>query len=315
MKKILVCGAGGFIGNHLVKRLKTAGHWVLGADVKHPEFSDTLADVFAHVDLRKQNDCNSIFNTYFDEVYQLAADMGGAEYIGSGNYDADVINNSVLINANIASFHDHYAKLFFSSSACIYPTHHQETAEHPYCTEGTEYPAAPDGEYGWEKLFSERMYLTKIRGYNKEIKVARFHNIFGPEGTWKGVKAKSMAAICRKVAMADDGGSIEVFGDGKQTRTFLHINDCLDAVELLMASSESGPFNIGSEEMVSINELVGIVASCANKNIKIQHIEGPQGVRGRTSDNALIFSKLGWQPKMSLKEGVEDVYKWVKGQI
>jgi nucleoside-diphosphate-sugar epimerase len=315
MKKSLVCGAGGFIGSHLVKRLKESGHWVMGVDLKYPEFSATYADDFKQADLRDQTVCCDIFKLHFDEVYQLAADMGGAEYIGSGDYDSKVINNSVLINANVASFYNQYDKLFFSSSACIYPTYNQETTDTPVCVEGTEYPAFPDGEYGWEKLFSERMYLTQIRGYGKKIKIARFHNIFGPEGTWSGVKAKSMAAICRKVAQAKEGGTVDIFGDGKQTRTFLHINDCLDAVTLLMASSESGPFNIGSEEMVSINDLAYLVAKIAKKNIVIQHIAGPQGVRGRTSDNTLVFKKLGWKPKLSLHEGATDVYNWISEQL
>ena len=317
-KKVLVCGAGGFIGSHLVKRLKKEEFWVRGVDLKYPEFSTTLADEFIIGDLRNQQVCQKILDLPFDEVYQLAADMGGAGYIFTGQHDADVMHNSAQINLNMA-YYDTIArikKIFYSSSACIYPAHNQEDPINPKCSEDSAYPAAPDSEYGWEKLFSERMYLAFHRNHGLNIRIARFHNIFGPEGAWIGGKEKSPAAICRKIAEASDGDKIEIWGDGEQTRSFLYIDDCLDGIKKLMdANNFIGPVNIGSEEMVSINQLAKIVMDIAGKKLGIKHIDGPLGVRGRKSDNKLIKEKLNWEPALNLREGLYKTYKWVNEQV
>ena len=316
-KFALVCGAGGFIGSHLVKKLKTEGFWVRGVDLKRPEFSPTAADDFVVGDLRDQTLCKSILDRPFDEVYQLAADMGGAGYIFTGEHDADVMHNSAQINLNIA----HYGqiagikKIFYSSSACIYPAYNQVDANNPKCSEDSAYPAAPDSEYGWEKLFSERMYLSFQRNYGLNVRIARFHNIFGPEGTWTGGKEKAPAAMCRKVAEAPAGGSIEIWGDGEQTRSFLFIDECLEGVRRLMDSDFSGPVNIGSEEMVSINQLAEMVMDIAGKKLEIKHVDGPLGVRGRNSDNKLIKEKLGWAPSIPLCNGIEKTFAWINEQV
>ena len=317
VKKILVCGAGGFIGSHLVKKLKNEGHWVRGVDLKYPDFSKTAADDFVIADLRKQKFYQKIFDTKFDEVYQLAADMGGADYIFTGEHDADIMHNSALINLNMieACAAHKVQKVFYSSSACIYPEHNQLDPSNPKCSEASAYPANPDSEYGWEKLFSERLYLAFQKNYGIQVRVARFHNIFGEEGTWQGGKEKAPAAICRKVAESIDGGTIEVYGDGNQTRTFLHISECLEGIQRLMNSEFSGPVNIGSDELVSINQLAQIVAKIANKKINIDHVKGPTGVRGRTSDNNLIKEKLSWQPSKRLASGLELSYKWINQQV
>ena len=322
MKKALVCGAGGFIGSHLVKRLKSEGYWVRGVDLKYPEFSKTEADEFLIGDLRNVETVKKSLTlkdfTTFDEVYQLAADMGGAGYIFTGEHDADVMHNSATINLNVAHvscFFDKKPKVFYSSSACIYPAYNQEDPENPKCSEDSAYPAAPDSEYGWEKLFSERLYLSYARNYGLNVRIARYHNIFGPEGTWRGGKEKAPAAICRKVAECEPGGTIEVWGDGQQTRSFLFIDECIEATRRLMNSDFEGPVNIGSEEMVKINQLVEIVNSVANKKVNIKNIKGPTGVRGRNSDNALIQEKVRWSPKQPLLAGIEKTYKWVKSQI
>jgi GDP-D-mannose 3', 5'-epimerase len=316
-KKALVLGAGGFIGSHLVKRLKQLGYHVTGADLKLPEFSETAADVFVQGDLRLQDFTNNLFTVGFDEVYQLAADMGGAGYIFTGDNDADVMHNSATINLNVlhAMRMNNCKKVFYSSSACIYPEHNQLDPDNPNCEESSAYPAAPDSEYGWEKLFSERLYASYRRNYGIAAHVARFHNIFGEEGTWRGGKEKAPAAICRKVAEAPDGGTIEIWGDGKQTRSFLHVNECLDGILLLMQSDFYGPVNIGSEEMISINDLAKMAASISGKTIAIKNIPGPTGVRGRNSDNKLIKEKLGWAPSRPLVEGMTTTYRWIEGQL
>lgn len=317
MKTALVCGAGGFIGNHLVRRLKSEGFWVRGVDLKKPEYSTTLADEFVVGDLREQKVCEEILDRPFDEVYQLAADMGGAGYIFSGEHDADVMHNSATINLNIAHYGNKVGvkKIFYSSSACIYPQYNQLDPDNPKCSEESAYPAAPDSEYGWEKLFSERMYLAYNKNYGLNIRIARFHNIFGPEGAWTGGKEKAPAAICRKVAEAKDGGEIEIWGDGRQTRSFLYIDECLEGMRRLMDSEFMGPVNIGSEEMVTINQLAEIAAEIAEKKITLKHIPGPLGVRGRNSDNKLIEQKIGWKPHYSLKDGLAITYTWVKKQV
>jgi nucleoside-diphosphate-sugar epimerase len=315
-KKVLVCGAGGFIGGHLVKRLKNEGFWVRGVDLKEHEFTKLPADEFILGDLRDQNICKEIVKG-IDEIYQLAADMGGAGYIFTGEHDADVMHNSATINLNIL----HYAqkedvkKIFYSSSACIYPEYNQMDPDNPKCSEDSAYPAAPDSEYGWEKLFSERLYHSFYRNYGLEVRVARFHNIFGPEGTWSGGREKAPAAMCRKVAEAHPDGAIEIWGDGKQTRSFLYIDDCIEAIRLQMESDFIGPVNIGSEEMVTINQLAENVMKIAGKDLTIKHIKGPLGVRGRNSDNKLIEEKLGWKPNLDLYQGLEKTYDWINRQV
>jgi nucleoside-diphosphate-sugar epimerase len=317
MKTAIVCGAGGFIGGHLVKRLKTEGYWVRGVDLKANEYGNNLADDFLIGDLRDPIICHSLFDRKIDEVYQLAADMGGAGYIFTGEHDAVVMHNSATINLNMveASRINNVKKIFYSSSACMYPEYNQLDPDNPKCSEDSAYPAAPDSEYGWEKLFSERLYLAYNRNYGMEVRIARFHNIYGPQGTWTGGKEKAPAAICRKVAEAEDGGEIEVWGDGKQTRSFLYIDECVDAVRRLMESDFTGPVNIGSEEMVSINELVQIVGRAAGKEITIKNIKGPTGVRGRNSDNKLIKEKLNWAPSQTLAKGIAETYQWIEVQI
>ena len=318
MKTALVLGGGGFIGSHLVKRLKREGFWVRAVDLKHTEFSETAADDFVVGDLREQSVCREVVDRAFDEVYQLAADMGGAGFIFTGENDADIMHNSALINLNILEMSKKMGvkKIFYSSSACIYPEHNQLDALHPTTSEDSAYPAAPDSEYGWEKLFSERMYFAFHRNFGLDVRVARFHNIFGPEGTWEGGREKAPAAMCRKVAMANDGGVMEMWGDGEQTRSFLYIDECLDGIRNLMDSKTfRGPVNIGSEEMVSINQLAEIVMEVANKKITIHHIPGPLGVRGRNSDNNLIRKELNWEPKQPLKVGIEKTYRWIEEQI
>ena len=317
MKKALVLGAGGFIGSHLVNNLKSEGFWVRGADLKNPEFSPTGADDFIIGDLREQEVCRRVLDQNFDQVYQLAADMGGAGYIFTGENDANVMHNSVLININIVELcvKHKVGKVFYSSSACMYPEHNQMDPDNPKCNEDSAYPANPDSEYGWEKLFSERLFLAFQRNYGLQARVARFHNIFGIEGTWQGGKEKAPAAVCRKVAMAEEGGSIEIWGDGKQTRSFLYVDECVEAVRRLVESDFSGPVNIGSEEMISINDLAKMVIEISGKNISINNIPGPTGVRGRNSDNKLIGEKLGWQPSRPLREGMERTFKWISEQV
>jgi len=317
MKKALVLGAGGFIGSHLVKYLKKRNYWVKGVDLKYPEFSKTLADEFIIGDLRNQVLCEQVLNQYFDEVYQLAADMGGAGYIFTGENDANVMHNSATINLNIVELANKFkvGKIFYSSSACIYPKYNQLDPDNPNCAEDTAYPAAPDSEYGWEKLFSERLYLSYHRNFGLTVRIVRFHNIFGPEGTWTGGKEKAPAAFCRKIAEAGNGSEIEMWGDGEQTRSFLYIGDCLEGVRRLMDSDFDGPVNIGSEEMVTINQLAEMVMHVSGKKLKIKHISGPLGVRGRNSDNKLIKAKIGWAPECTLLNGIEKTYPWIAKQV
>jgi nucleoside-diphosphate-sugar epimerase len=317
MKRILVCGAGGFIGSHLVKRLKEQGHWVRGVDLKLPEFSETAADEFAQGDLRDPSFCAQVLDQPFDEVFQLAADMGGAGFIFTGENDADILHNSATINLNVLHLVDRVnaKKIFYSSSACIYPERNQLDPDDPNCTEDSAYPADPDSEYGWEKLFSERLYLAYLKNKGVPVRIARFHNIFGEEGTWSGGREKAPAAICRKIAEAEEGGTIEIWGDGTQTRSFLYIQECLEAMIRLMDSDFVGPVNIGSEEMVTINDLVAMVTKISGKSIQVKHIEGPLGVRGRNSDNRLIAEKLGWKPSLPLSKGLEITYGWISNQV
>jgi len=312
-KKALVCGAGGFIGSHMVKKLKSEGYWVRGADKKYPEFSMSEADEFLRGDLTGQTFCDMVCNIEFDEIYQFAADMGGAGYIFTGEHDADVMNNSATINLNILrNVKDYKPKIFFSSSACMYPEHNQLDPNTPDCREDTAYPANPDSEYGWEKLFSERLYLSYHRNYDVPVRIARYHNIFGPEGTWTGGREKAPAAICRKVAeLPQEGGTIEVWGDGLQTRSFLFVDECVEATYRLVQSDFTGPVNIGSEEMVSINQLVDIAAKVSDKEVEKNHIDGPLGVRGRNSNNDLIREKLDWDYTMTLEEGIKKTYDWI----
>ncbi len=316
-RKALVTGAGGFIGSHLVKKLKKEGYWVRGVDLKYPEFSKTAADDFVIGDLRDQSVCKSITDIRFDEVYQLAADMGGAGYVFTGEHDADIMHNSATINLNMVERcrRTEVGKVFYSSSACMYPKYNQEDPSNPKCSEDSAYPAQPDSEYGWEKLFSERLYLAYHANYGMQVRIARFHNIFGPEGAWNGGREKAPAAVCRKVAEAPEKGEIEIWGDGKQTRSFLYIDECLEGVRRLVKSDFIGPVNIGSEEMVTINRLAEIIMDIAGKQLKIRHVTGPQGVRGRNSDNRYIKEKLGWAPSMSLKGGLKVTYAWVEEQV
>ena len=317
MKKALVLGCGGFIAHHLVNRLKEEGFWVKGADLKYPRFSETACDEFLQGDLRDQAFVSNLVDQKFDEIYQLAADMGGAGYIFTGENDADVMTNSALINLNIldAAHKSGSKRIFYSSSACIYPEYNQLDPDNPKCSEDSAYPAAPDSEYGWEKLFSERMYASYARNKGMEVRVARYHNIYGPEGSWNDGKEKAPAALCRKVAMANNQGEIEVWGDGVQTRSFLYIDDCVDATIALTRSEFEGPVNIGSEEMISINNLALLIADVSGKKITINNIPGPEGVRGRNSDNKLIGKKIGWQPKYTLRDGIEKTYPWIDQQV
>lgn len=318
MKRILVCGAGGFIGGHLVKKLKKQGHWVRAVDIKQHEFSTSPADEFIVGDLTDQQIVKKVLDQHFDEVYQLAADMGGAGYIFTGENDANLMFNSASINLNIihqAVLHG-VGKIFYSSSACIYPAYNQTDPSNPNCAEGSAYPAEPDSDYGWEKLFSERLYQAFARNHGLKIRIGRFHNVFGPEGAWCDGKEKAPAAICRKVAEASDGGAVEVWGDGLQTRSFLYIDECLEAVERFMNAEFEGPLNIGSEEMVSINELTKKVIAISGKNLAIKNIPVTyQGVRGRRSDNTLIKQQLNWAPSQPLDKGLEKTYSWIEAQV
>ena len=339
MKTALVLGASGFIGNHMVKRLKSEGYWVRGVDLKYPEYDSTKADHFVLRDLRDQREVRELisyagvnrnphetfaamFDKPFDEIYQFAADMGGAGYVFTGEHDADIMHNSATINLNVLdavrAANEHHkqntTKIFYSSSACMYPEHNQLDPNSPNCEESSAYPANPDSEYGWEKLFSERLYLAYNRNHSIPVRIARFHNIYGPLGTWDGGREKSPAAICRKV-IETTNKSIDVWGDGNQTRSFLYVDDCIDAVRLMMQSDFIGPVNIGSEEMVTINALVSTATIAGGKDVNINHIPGPTGVRGRNSDNRLIEAKLGWKPKYDLLSGIRKTYSWIEEQL
>lgn len=316
-KSALVCGAGGFIGGHLVKKLKQEGFWVRGVDLKFNEYSPTLADDFVIGDLREQTVVRDIVDRKFDEVYQLAADMGGAGYLFTGENDADVMHNSAAINLNVldACYRRNIKRVFYSSSACMYPEHNQMDPDNPNCAEYSAYPANPDSEYGWEKLFSERMYLAFNRNHGMQCRVGRYHNIFGPEGTWDGGKEKAPAALCRKVAMAKDGEAIQVWGDGLQTRSFLYVDECIEGTQRLLRSDIDIPLNIGSEEMVSINQLAEMLIGISGKDLRVENIPGPLGVRGRNSDNRLIQEKLGWSPEQPLSVGIEKTFGWISEQV
>ena len=330
MKRIVVLGGGGFIGGHLAHRLKSEGHFVRIGDIKSNEYWDEtdICDDFIKADLRDPVVVSTVIDANVDEVYQLAADMGGAGYIFTGENDASVMHNSALINLNVAheASKKGVKKIFYSSSACMYPEHNQLDPLNPNCKESSAYPANPDSEYGWEKLFSERLYLAFNRNFGLDARIARFHNIFGPLGTWKGGKEKAPAAMCRKAAETPDGGDIEVWGDGQQTRSFLYVDECVEAVLRLMKSDFAGPVNIGSEEMVTINELAQMAIDISGKKIRIQNIYGqafldkygfpcPQGVRGRNSDNALYKEKIGWEVNQPLRSGMEKTYHWIAGQL
>ena len=317
-KTILICGAGGFIGNYLVESLKEQGHYVVGTDLKTPIYNETTADKFYVADLRDQGAVDDLFTAHqYDEVYQLAADMGGAGYIFTGEHDADIMYNSVQINLNILNNCKKHGikKVFYSSSACIYPEHNQLDPDNPLCTEASAYPADPDSEYGWEKLFSERLYMTYEKNYGIECRIARFHNVFGPRGSWDNGKEKSPAALCRKVALADDGDEIEIWGPGNQTRSFLYIDECVDGIHRIMEGSASIPLNLGSERMISINDLAMLIASLTNKKVTINNVPGPTGVMGRRSDNTLINEVLGWKPDEDLESGLLKTYHWINEQI
>ena len=340
-KSALVLGAGGFIGSHMVKKLRSEGYWVRGVDLKRPEFSKTQAHEFIQGDLRDVDFVRRVLefrgfrnNFYhsvpdrlvgsFDEIYQFAADMGGAGFVFTGENDADIMHNSVQINLNVLECQrkqnerkeTNHTKIFYSSSACMYPEHNQLDPDNPDCREESAYPANPDSEYGWEKLFSERLYFAYNRNHGIPVRVARYHNIFGPEGTWDGGREKAPAAICRKVArLPNEGGTIDVWGDGEQTRSFLLVDECVEATYRLVQSDFIGPVNIGSEEMVTTNELVDTAARVSGKQVEKNHIEGPLGVRGRNSNNDLIREKLGWDYTQSLEEGIRKTYKWIQAQI
>lgn len=315
--KALVLGAGGFIGNHLVKRLKEEGYWVTGIDLKHPEFNPSFCDEFIIGDLRDLLFCKTHINGNFDEVYQLAADMGGAGYLFTGENDYQVMHNSASINLNLIqlAIELNFKKVFYSSSACIYPKYNQNDPQNPNCLENSAYPADPDSEYGWEKLFSERLYLSAYRNHHLNIRIARLHNVYGTHGTWNTGKEKAPAALCRKIAETEDGGNIEIWGSGDQTRSFLFIEDCLDGIRKLMASDFKEPINIGSEELVSINDFAKMIVALSGKNLSIVNIDGPVGVMGRRSDNRLAKEIIKWQPKVSLAEGIGKTYHWINQQI
>jgi len=315
MKKILVCGAGGFIGTHLVTSLKKLGHYVIGADIKKPEYSTTDADEFHLLDLRSQESVSKLITTDVYEIYQLAADMGGAGYINTGDNDAEVMHNSLLINLNVAQemVNKNVKRILYTSSACVYPEYNQLDPNNPLCSEDSVYPAKPDSEYGWEKLFSERLYTTFARNHGIRARIARLHNVFGPLGSWNNGKEKAPAALCRKVA--ESNGIVEVWGPGTQTRSFLFIDECIEGIHRIMASEYNKPLNLGSERLISINGLASLIANRARKNIEIKNIEGPVGVMGRCSDNNLIKKAMGWSPNEDLEKGIDITYKWIAEQI
>lgn len=317
MSRVLVLGAGGFIGSHLVKHLKSEGHWVRGVDLKSPRYAASPADEFQIADLRIYDNVVAALEGGFDEVYQLAADMGGAGFVFTGEHDADIMHNSAQINIHVLDVarKNKIGRIFYSSSACMYPEYNQLDPDNPKCNEASAYPAAPDSEYGWEKLFSERLYFAYARNYGMTVRVARYHNIFGPEGSWHDGREKAPAALCRKVAMALEGEAIEMWGDGKQTRSFLYVDECVEATLRLMRSDFAGPVNIGSEEMVSINQFADMIMAIADKKLGVKHIPGPTGVRGRNSDNRMIREKLGWAPSLPLDQGLRKTYTWIAGQV
>lgn len=315
--RALVLGAGGFIGSHLVKRLKEDGYWVCGIDLKEPEFEKSGCDEFILGDLRDVAFCKTNIKSVYDEVYQLAADMGGAGYLFTGDNDFSVMHNSALINLHIIelAIQKKWGKVFYSSSACIYPKRNQLDALAPNCNEASAYPADPDSEYGWEKLFSERLYLSAHRNYGVNVRIARFHNVYGTHGTWNTGKEKAPAALCRKVAEAKDGTSIEVWGTGQQTRSFLYVDDCINGIRQLMASNFKEPINIGSEEMISLNDFAKMIIHVSGKKLNIINVEGPVGVNGRKSENQLAKEKVNWEPKVPLLQGITQTFQWINEQI
>jgi nucleoside-diphosphate-sugar epimerase len=315
MKKVLVCGAGGFIGHHLVNSLKTQGHYVIGADLKYPEYEHTNANEFHIVDLREQSLVRQLITPDIDTIYQLAADMGGAGFVFTGENDADIMHNSAMINLNILESMVHHGvkNIFYTSSACIYPQEIQERPEDPGLREHTAYPANPDSEYGWEKLFSERLYLAWARNHDLRVRIARLHNVFGPLGAWNNGREKSPAALCRKVAAST--GTVEVWGNGKQTRSFLYVDDCVEGIHRIQDSDYKYPLNLGSDRMISINDLVALIATIAGKTITISHVPGPIGVQGRNSHNRLIKDQLDWSPSHNLEHGLKITYTWIKEQL
>jgi len=317
MKRVIVCGAGGFIGSHLVTSLRMQGNHVIGVDLKYPEFSSTDADEFYIADLRDPRNIDELLNDDIDEVYQLAADMGGAGYIFTGENDADIMHNSATINLNVVNSMVKYnvKRVFYSSSACMYPSYNQEDPDNPLLSEESAYPANPDSEYGWEKLFSERLYMSYARNYGIEARIARFHNIFGPLGSWNNGKEKAPAALCRKVAMCEDGGIVDIWGPGTQTRSFLYIDECIEGIHRIMASDCTFPLNLGSERMISINQLAFLIAKLAGKNVSIRNVDGPMGVMGRNSHNKLIKETIGWAPGDLLEQGLIETYAWIESQI
>lgn len=315
-KKILVCGAGGFIGSHMVKDLKAKGYYVIGVDLKKPEYAETAADEFHVADLRDQTVVANLVTSDIYEIYQFAADMGGAGYVFVGEYDADIMHNSAIINLNIVNemVKKGVNRVFYTSSACMYPQYNQIDPGNPLLSEDSAYPADPDSDYGWEKLFSERVYLAYARNYGLHVRIARLHNIFGPEGAWNNGKEKSPAALCRKVAESETG-KIEVWGPGTQTRSFLYIDECIEGINRMMAGEYDQPLNLGSERMISINDLAYMIGSIANKQVTIENVPGPLGVMGRNSHNKLIKEKLGWAPEDNLEYGLTKTYNWIKGQL
>ena len=317
MKKILVCGAGGFIGTHLVEKLKEQGHYVIGADLHYPLYNDTKADEFIIADLRVHSNVDHVIHSDVDEIYQLAADMGGAGYIFTGEHDADIMHNSCQINLNVLDVMKKKGikKVFYSSSACMYPSHNQEDPQNPLMSEDSAYPANPDSEYGWEKLFSERLYLTYARNYGIDVRIARFHNIFGPRGSWNNGKEKAPAALCRKVALCEDKGVVEIWGPGNQTRSFLFIDECVEGMQRIMNSNCTVPVNLGSTRMISINQLVFLIAKLNNKSVSIQNVDEPRGVLGRNSDNKLIKEMIDWVPNEDLEAGLVKTFNWINEQI
>ena len=317
MKKIVVCGAGGFIGSYLVTSLKAQGHYVIGADLHYPLYAETTADEFYIMDLRSQTNVEKLIQSDIDSVYQLAADMGGAGYIFTGEHDADIMHNSAMINLNVLNeMHLKGVKnVFYSSSACIYPSFNQEDPSNPVCTEESAYPANPDSEYGWEKLFSERLYMSYGRNHSIRARIARFHNIFGPLGSWNNGKEKAPAALCRKIAMCEEGGSIEVWGPGNQTRSFLYIDECIEGIHRIMASDYEFPLNLGSERMISMNDLVLLIAKLVNKQVTVNNIPGPIGVMGRNSHNKLIKETINWAPQEALEQGLLNTITWITSKI
>lgn len=317
MKKVIVCGAGGFIGSHLVTSLKAQGYYVVGADLKYPKYNKTDADEFYITDLRDQLNVAALLTIDTYEIYQLAADMGGAGYIFTGDNDADIMHNSAVINLNICNemVKKNISRVFYTSSACMYPAHNQLDPNNPLLSEDSAYPADPDSEYGWEKLFSERLYMSYARNYGIRARIARLHNVFGPYGSWNNGKEKAPAALCRKVAVCNNNGIVDIWGPGNQTRSFLYIDECIEGIHRIMSSDCDIPLNLGSERMISINNLAFLIAELAGKTVSVNNIPGPVGVMGRNSNNALIKELIGWSPQDNLEDGLMKTYNWINSQL